>query len=161
MSEWGLIKKIYILFEGVHVHQILAGCELLNDDKPGPLHSWDAFDGQCLEEFTYDLEQNDIHVKKPWMILWDQVKRLHIQLCENVYHPICIKVLRRYLHLEKNNVMRKGERINLIIFSIIKIGKKKFIYYIIYHIIYDYIFYIINKYDPDSSTDRKCVPLNA
>ncbi|CAM4715508.1 unnamed protein product [Leuciscus chuanchicus] len=70
---------------GVHVYQRLAGCELLNDDKPGPLHSWDAFDGQCIEEFTYDLEKNDIHVKKPWMISWDQ----------------------RYLYLEKNNVMGK------------------------------------------------------
>ncbi|XP_056123931.1 major histocompatibility complex class I-related gene protein-like [Rhinichthys klamathensis goyatoka] len=94
--------------DGVHVYQRLAGCELLNNDKPGPIHSWDAFDGQCMEEFTYDLEKNDIRMKKPWIISWDQVKKLHIQfIYENVYHPICIKTLKRYLHLEKNNVMRK------------------------------------------------------
>lgn len=125
------------------MYQRIAGCELLNDDKPGPIHSWDAFDGQCMEELIYDQEQNDIHMKKPWIISWDHIKH-HIQfIYENVYHPICIKTLQRYLHLEKNHVMRKGERINLINFSIIKKESK------------------INKYDQDSSTDRKCVPLNA
>jgi len=123
------------------VYQRLVGCELLNNGKPGPLHFWGAFDGQYMEEFTYDL--NNIHVEKPWITSWDQLKRLNLKLLyENIYHPICIKVLLRYLHLEKNHVMRKGERINLINFSIIKIKKYKC---------------IINKYDPDSSTDRKCV----
>ncbi|ROL49120.1 DLA class I histocompatibility antigen, A9/A9 alpha chain, partial [Anabarilius grahami] len=94
--------------DGVHVHQRLAGCELLNNDKPGPLQRLDAFDGQNLEEVTYDLEKNDIQMKRPWIIPWDQVKQLHMKLLyENVYHPICIKVLRRYLNMEKNNVMRK------------------------------------------------------
>ncbi|XP_051758591.1 hereditary hemochromatosis protein homolog [Ctenopharyngodon idella] len=47
-------------------------------------------------------------MKKPWIIPWDQVKQLRIKfLYENVYHPICIKVLQRYLNMEKNNVMRK------------------------------------------------------
>lgn len=94
--------------DGVHANQRLAGCELLNDDKPGSFHFWDAFDGQCMEEFTYDLEQNDIHMKQPWIIPWDQVKQLHVKIrYKNVYYPICIKVLQRYLHLEKNHVMRK------------------------------------------------------
>ncbi|XP_048066845.1 class I histocompatibility antigen, F10 alpha chain-like isoform X2 [Megalobrama amblycephala] len=93
--------------DGVHVYQRLAGCELLNNDKPGPIHFWEAFDSQNVEEFTYDLEKNNIQMKKPW-ILWDQVKQLHVNfLNENVYHPICIKILRRYLNMEKNNVMRK------------------------------------------------------
>ncbi|XP_067251206.1 DLA class I histocompatibility antigen, A9/A9 alpha chain-like isoform X2 [Chanodichthys erythropterus] len=102
------VKELLNHTDGVHVHQRLAGCELLNDDKPGPFHLWDAFDSQNVEEFTYDLEKNVIQVKKPWIIPWDQVKQLHIKLLyENVYHPICNKVLRRYLNMEKNNVMRK------------------------------------------------------
>ncbi|XP_067249916.1 BOLA class I histocompatibility antigen, alpha chain BL3-7-like [Chanodichthys erythropterus] len=93
--------------DGVHVYQRLAGCELLNDDKPGPIHFWDAVDSQKMEEFTYVLEKNVIQVKKPWMP-WDQVEQLRLNfLKENVYHPVCIKVLRRYLNMEKNNVMRK------------------------------------------------------
>ncbi|XDV48806.1 hypothetical protein PO909_018170 [Leuciscus waleckii] len=102
------VKKHLNLTDGVHVHQRVVGCELLNDDKPGPAHFWSAFDGQSMEEVTYDLEQNDVHLKKQWIISWYQVHQLRIKfLCGNVYHPICIKVLRRYLHLEKNNVMRK------------------------------------------------------
>ncbi|XP_051758588.1 uncharacterized protein LOC127517260 isoform X2 [Ctenopharyngodon idella] len=125
------VKKHLNITDGIHVHQRLVGCELLNDDKPGPLHFWDAFDEQCMEEFTYDQEINDIQMKKPWMISRDQVKQRHIKfLYERVYHPICIKTLRRYLNMEKNNVMRKDERINLINFSI-KREKS-----------------IINKYDP-------------
>ncbi|XP_048066580.1 DLA class I histocompatibility antigen, A9/A9 alpha chain-like [Megalobrama amblycephala] len=94
--------------DGVHVHQKNFGCELLKDDKPGLLHSWDAFDGQNIERYTFDIEKNDIQLKMPWMITWDQIAWLHEKfLHENVYHPICIKVLRRYLYMEKNNVMRK------------------------------------------------------
>ncbi|XP_059412791.1 major histocompatibility complex class I-related gene protein-like isoform X2 [Carassius carassius] len=92
----------------VHVHQRLAGCELLNSDKPGLLQTWDAFDGQNVEEFTFDIEKHDIKMKKPWMIMWSQFEHLKVKLMyENVYHPVCIKTLRRYLEMEKNNVMRK------------------------------------------------------
>ncbi|XP_048067414.1 major histocompatibility complex class I-related gene protein-like isoform X2 [Megalobrama amblycephala] len=102
------VKKHLNHTDGVHVLQRFAGCELLNDDKPGPLHFWDAFDKQSMEEFTYDLEKNDIQMKKPWIIPCDQVKLLKLKfIYKNVYHPICIKVLRRYLNMEKNNVMRK------------------------------------------------------
>ncbi|XP_048064635.1 class I histocompatibility antigen, Gogo-OKO alpha chain-like isoform X2 [Megalobrama amblycephala] len=101
------VKKHLNITDGVHVLQRLAGCELLNDDKPGPLHFWDALDGQNIMEFTYDLEKNDIQMKKTW-IPWNQVKQLKLKfIYENVFHPICIKVLRRYLNMEKNNVMRK------------------------------------------------------
>ncbi|ROL49132.1 DLA class I histocompatibility antigen, A9/A9 alpha chain [Anabarilius grahami] len=101
------VKKHLNITDGVHVLQSLTGCELLNDDKPGPLHIWNAMDRQNIMEFTYDLEKNDIQMKKSW-IPWNQVKLLKLKsIHENVYHPICIKVLRRYLKMEKNNVMRK------------------------------------------------------
>lgn len=92
---------------GVHVTQRLAGCELLNNDKPGPLHFWDAFDGQNVGEFTFDNEKKEIQGKLLW-ITWDQTRKLHVKfLHQNVYHPVCIKTLQRYLNMEKNNVMRK------------------------------------------------------
>ncbi|KAK9970452.1 hypothetical protein ABG768_026397, partial [Culter alburnus] len=101
------VKELLNHTDGVHVHQRLAGCELLNDDKPGQIYFWDAFDGRNMEEIIYDLEKKDIQMKKTW-IPWDQMEQLQIKfLFENVYHPICIKVLRRYLNMEKNNVMRK------------------------------------------------------
>ncbi|XP_073673121.1 major histocompatibility complex class I-related gene protein-like [Garra rufa] len=93
--------------DGVHVPQRLAGCELLNDDKPGPLQTWDAFDQQHKEEFIFNEEKNNFQIELPW-IMWDHLQFLHIKfLYKNVYHPVCIKVLQSYLQMKKNNVMRK------------------------------------------------------
>uniref|UniRef100_A0A8C1D408 Ig-like domain-containing protein n=2 Tax=Cyprinus carpio TaxID=7962 RepID=A0A8C1D408_CYPCA len=90
----------------VHVQQRLAGCELLDDDKPGLLQRWDAFNGQEIGEYTFDTEKN-VQTKIIWGP-WGQITRLHMKfLIENIYQPICIKVLRRYLYMKKNNVMRK------------------------------------------------------
>uniref|UniRef100_A0A8C1X130 Ig-like domain-containing protein n=1 Tax=Cyprinus carpio TaxID=7962 RepID=A0A8C1X130_CYPCA len=91
----------------VHVTQRLVGCELLND-KPGLFKSWDAFDQQNMAEFTFDMEKNKIQNTMKWRITLDQAAQLHMKFIhQNVYHPICIKTLRRYLNIEKNNVMRK------------------------------------------------------
>ncbi|XP_052420287.1 major histocompatibility complex class I-related gene protein-like [Carassius gibelio] len=90
----------------VHVQQRLAGCELLDDDKPGLLQRWDAFDGQEIGEYTFDTEKN-VQTKIIWGP-WGQITRLHMKfLIENIYQPICIKILRRYLYMKKNSVMRK------------------------------------------------------
>ncbi|XP_048065983.1 major histocompatibility complex class I-related gene protein-like [Megalobrama amblycephala] len=94
--------------DGVHVHQRLAGCALLNDDKPGVVLSMDAYDGQNMEEFSFDMEKNDIQMKKPWMITWNEIQWLSVKLLYGkICHPVCIKTLRRYLGMKKNNVMRK------------------------------------------------------
>ncbi|XP_073690521.1 DLA class I histocompatibility antigen, A9/A9 alpha chain-like [Garra rufa] len=102
--------------DGIHIHQRLAGCEMLENDKPGLMKTWDAFDGQNMEEYTIDMEKKDIHIKKPWITTWNQVKKLHVKfLYENVYHPVCIRTLKRYLNMEKNNVMKKVKpRVRLI-----------------------------------------------
>ncbi|XP_050972281.1 T-cell surface glycoprotein CD1b3 isoform X1 [Labeo rohita] len=102
------LKNLQNDTDGVYVLQRVNACELLSDDKPGLVHSLDAFGGQNVEEFIIDTQKNDFQMKKPWMISWDQVKWYNVKyMYENVYHPICIKVLRRYLDIEKNNVMRK------------------------------------------------------
>uniref|UniRef100_A0A673GZS7 Ig-like domain-containing protein n=1 Tax=Sinocyclocheilus rhinocerous TaxID=307959 RepID=A0A673GZS7_9TELE len=93
--------------DGVHVHQRLAGCELLNDDKPGPLQTWDAFDQKNKEEFIFNEEKNNFQIELPW-IMWDNLQFAHMKfLYKTVYHPVCIKVLQSYLQMKKNNVMRK------------------------------------------------------
>ncbi|XP_050972286.1 major histocompatibility complex class I-related gene protein-like [Labeo rohita] len=93
--------------DGVHVHQRLAGCELLNDDKPGPLQTWDAFDQQRKEEFIFNKEKNHFQIELPW-IMWDNLQFIHMKfLYKNVYYPVCIKALQGYLQVKKNNVMRK------------------------------------------------------
>uniref|UniRef100_A0A8C1CS93 Major histocompatibility complex class I LBA n=1 Tax=Cyprinus carpio carpio TaxID=630221 RepID=A0A8C1CS93_CYPCA len=93
---------------GVHVTQRIVGCELSNNDEPGLFKSCDAFDGQNIGDLTFDMEKNEIHNTMQWGIAWEQGKQLHVKfVLQNVYHPICIKTLRRYLNMEKNNVMRK------------------------------------------------------
>uniref|UniRef100_A0A672MPF8 Uncharacterized protein n=1 Tax=Sinocyclocheilus grahami TaxID=75366 RepID=A0A672MPF8_SINGR len=100
--------------DGVHVHQRLAGCELLNDDKPGPLQTWDAFDQKNKEAFIFNEEKNHFQIELPW-IMWDNLQFAHMKfLYKNVYHPVCIKVLQSYLRMKKNNVMRTGESSTLI-----------------------------------------------
>ncbi|XP_058639830.1 zinc-alpha-2-glycoprotein-like isoform X2 [Onychostoma macrolepis] len=77
---------------GVHVQQRLAGCELLNDDKPGLLQRWDSFNGQEIGEYTFDTEKN-VQTKIIWGP-WSQLTRFQMKfLIENIYQPICIKVL--------------------------------------------------------------------
>ncbi|XP_052419467.1 hereditary hemochromatosis protein homolog [Carassius gibelio] len=110
------LKKLQNHTAGVYVQQRLAGCELLNDYKPGPVHFWDAFGGQNMEELIFDTQKKDIQIKKPWMISWDQTKLNKVKfMYENLYHPTCIKVLQRYLNMEKSNLMRKVKpRVRLI-----------------------------------------------
>ncbi|KAL1269619.1 hypothetical protein QQF64_031908 [Cirrhinus molitorella] len=105
-------REVYLMehqnhTDGIQVHQRIAGCKLLNNDKPGLLQRWDALDGQNIEEFIFDIENNKTQTKMTWRP-WDQQKWLRVKyMYENVYHPLCTKVLRRYLYMEKNNVLRK------------------------------------------------------
>lgn len=85
---------------------------MLDNDQPGLFLSWDVFNGQTTEEFTFSVVNRTMQIDLPWMRIkgmgqmeWFQVKSLY----EHVYHPVCMKTLRKYLEKEKNTVMRKGE----------------------------------------------------
>ncbi|XP_067268687.1 major histocompatibility complex class I-related gene protein-like [Pseudorasbora parva] len=96
--------------DDLHIYQKRVGCELLDNDQPGLFLSWDAFNGQNTEDFTFDVVKRTMQINVPWMkikgmgqVEWLQVKFLY----EHVYHPICMKTLRTFLDKEKNTVMRK------------------------------------------------------
>ncbi|XP_076126821.1 major histocompatibility complex class I-related protein 1-like [Alosa pseudoharengus] len=94
--------------QGVHVQQRLAGCELLDQDIPGPLRSWDAFNTINDEELNFYMQQKTLQSNGAWPNLWSHVKKESTELMyANVYSPICIRILKRYLHLRKNEIMRK------------------------------------------------------
>ncbi|XP_030621665.1 HLA class I histocompatibility antigen, Cw-3 alpha chain-like [Chanos chanos] len=99
----------HVSFLGIHVHQRLAGCELSDSESPGQIKSWDAFDGLTIVKLGFSMQQNGFDSGSDLNRLgWDfqklsLVKRLYAQ----IYYPICIKTLKKYLHIEKNNVMRK------------------------------------------------------
>uniref|UniRef100_A0A673MM46 Ig-like domain-containing protein n=1 Tax=Sinocyclocheilus rhinocerous TaxID=307959 RepID=A0A673MM46_9TELE len=56
------LKDILNLSDGVHVHQRLAGCELLENDKPGLVYTWDAFNGQMKEWGTFDAKTKTLQI---------------------------------------------------------------------------------------------------
>lgn len=94
----------------MHVYQKRVGCELLDNDQPGLFLSWDAFNGQNTEEFTFDVVKRTMQINLPWMRIkgMGQMEWLHVKfLYEHVYHPVCMKTLRAFLEKEKNTVMRK------------------------------------------------------
>ncbi|KAL2092287.1 hypothetical protein ACEWY4_012085 [Coilia grayii] len=93
---------------GIHVQQRLAGCELLDNGTAGPLRSWNAFNGVNEEELQYNTEQKTIEVEGVWSATWSYLERNQVEwMYANIYHPICIKALKRCLHIKKNHVMRK------------------------------------------------------
>ncbi|KAL2092165.1 hypothetical protein ACEWY4_011963 [Coilia grayii] len=93
---------------GMHVQQRLVGCELLDNGTAGPLRSVDAFNGVTEEALRYTIEQNTIQVESVWSATWSYFERNQIEwMYANIYHPICIKTLKNYLHTRRNHVMRK------------------------------------------------------
>uniref|UniRef100_A0A672M4M0 Ig-like domain-containing protein n=1 Tax=Sinocyclocheilus grahami TaxID=75366 RepID=A0A672M4M0_SINGR len=93
---------------GVHVHQRLAGCELLENDKPGLVYTWDAFNGQMKEWGTFDTKTKKLQINLSLIRAWDQHKSLYVNvLYENIYYPICLKILRRNLNMKKNSILQK------------------------------------------------------
>ncbi|XP_051525043.1 major histocompatibility complex class I-related gene protein-like [Myxocyprinus asiaticus] len=96
--------------DGLHVYQKRVGCEVLSNDQPGLFLSWDAFNGQSTEQFTFDVVKRTMQINLPWIRIkgMGQTEWLHIKfLYENIYHPVCMKTLRKYLDKEKSVVMRK------------------------------------------------------
>lgn len=82
----------------MHVYQKRVGCELFDNDQPGLYLSWDAFNGQNTEEFTFDVFRRTKQM--------GQMERLHVKfLYAHVNHPVCMKTLRTYLKKENNTVM--------------------------------------------------------
>ncbi|KAL2092315.1 hypothetical protein ACEWY4_012113 [Coilia grayii] len=102
--------------DGLHVQQRLVGCELLDHATPGPLRSWDAFNTVNDEELHFSMKQNTLQSKGLWPTMWSHIERDSVEwLFANVYTPACIRFLKKYLHIMKNDVMKKVKpRVRLI-----------------------------------------------
>nr|XP_055048485.1 major histocompatibility complex class I-related gene protein-like [Misgurnus anguillicaudatus]XP_055048486.1 major histocompatibility complex class I-related gene protein-like [Misgurnus anguillicaudatus] len=90
------------------VFQKLVLCELKDNGEPGQMITRYAFQGSTIDElqyldkrFTYDGTTNDTV----------QVLKMHLDISkwrhENVYYPVCIKILKGYLKTRGNQVNRK------------------------------------------------------
>ncbi|XP_031426000.1 major histocompatibility complex class I-related gene protein-like isoform X2 [Clupea harengus] len=93
---------------GVHVQQRITGCELLEDDQPGPMAIKDAFNGQSGDQLSFTNDQHSFWSQWQWPAMWDKLQLGQVKwLYENLYHPICLRTLRTNLKKQKNRVMRK------------------------------------------------------
>lgn len=104
-----IIHSFFVRFTGLHVQQRLSGCELLDHDQPGPMFVHDAFNGESGDHLSANKDQYSFRSQWHWPAMWDilvadQVKWLH----KSLYHPICLRTLRTYLHRHKNHLLRKG-----------------------------------------------------
>ncbi|KAL2092164.1 hypothetical protein ACEWY4_011962 [Coilia grayii] len=97
------------LSQSVHVQQRLTGCELLDSDQPGSMAVKDAFNGQSGDQLSFTNDQHSFWSQWQWPAMWDKLQFGQVKwLYENLYHPICMRTLRTYLHKHKNRIMRKA-----------------------------------------------------
>lgn len=96
-----------ISFQGLHVQQRLAGCELLHDE-PGQMMTLEAFNGESGFERRYNV-QGDQHTHWNWPAIKSRAQlEYDAWLFANFYRPLCISQLRKYLKKEKQHVMAIG-----------------------------------------------------
>ncbi|XP_062399801.1 major histocompatibility complex class I-related gene protein-like [Sardina pilchardus] len=101
--------------QGVNVQQRLASCELLDQDTPGPMRSWDAFNTVNDVELNFSIQQETLQAKGAWPDLWSHIDKERIRLTfANIYSPVCIKFLKRYLNMRKNETMTVKPRVRLL-----------------------------------------------
>uniref|UniRef100_A0AAY4DA95 Ig-like domain-containing protein n=1 Tax=Denticeps clupeoides TaxID=299321 RepID=A0AAY4DA95_9TELE len=101
-------KTHHNLTRGINVQQRIAGCELMDSSSSSPVLSWDAFNGEPVEELIFNKYLNTMESHGLWPATWNQIKQKTVQiLYANLYHPLCIKTLKHYLSKEKNRVIRK------------------------------------------------------
>ncbi|XP_064868305.1 major histocompatibility complex class I-related gene protein-like [Oncorhynchus nerka] len=102
------LKHHFNLTEGVQVQKRIAGCEMLDNGEPALVMFKNVFNTVSVDyaiyynmtHFTYDAGQ--------LLQGWDgKRKEVEINNLMEVYLPICIKSLKRFLKREKNIVMRK------------------------------------------------------
>ncbi|XP_030621631.1 class I histocompatibility antigen, F10 alpha chain-like [Chanos chanos] len=97
----------YNLTNGVNVHQRITGCEFSESDNSGKMTVKDAFNGVKLDEMQFSKQKISHQTNGKWSEFFN-FNPVHYELVySNIYYPICISALKRYLHSEKNIVRRK------------------------------------------------------
>ncbi|XP_018590056.1 class I histocompatibility antigen, F10 alpha chain-like [Scleropages formosus] len=85
--------------QGIRVYQTLTAC----DETKFVIV--DAYDGE--EVRSYDFQQHTFHARLP-EILWTKVQMEATKVAStNVFHPLCVRTLKRYLRMDKNVLLRK------------------------------------------------------
>ncbi|XP_029115819.1 BOLA class I histocompatibility antigen, alpha chain BL3-6-like isoform X2 [Scleropages formosus] len=90
--------------QGVHVYQRFAVCDL-EDDTLSRFFVINAYDGE--DQYQYDALSHTENAFVPEFV-WSSVRRnIMKQKYSNIYRPLCVRTLRRYLQEDKNILLRK------------------------------------------------------
>ncbi|XP_048098821.1 major histocompatibility complex class I-related gene protein-like isoform X3 [Alosa alosa] len=95
---------------GIDIFQRATGCELLNNDRPGPMFTKDAYNGESVVIDHYDADHDALRIEWRWPDIEDKpwTQRMNFPLhYRMIYHPLCIKYLRKHLVKERNRVLKK------------------------------------------------------
>ena len=102
--------NLFFSAKGVQTIQRLAGCELLDDDTPGRQRALNAFNGVDDSALQFNVQKKALQIEGFWQIKWSQTRKDSVEwMYTHFYSPICIKLLKNFLHMKKKDVMRKGE----------------------------------------------------
>ncbi|XP_030621606.1 major histocompatibility complex class I-related gene protein-like [Chanos chanos] len=104
------LRKHFNSTNEIDVFQRIIGCELLEGDVPGQIKLLDTYSGFAgnLQEINFNMQKNTLAWSMDSVIDWSFFPESRIKwVVENIYQPICIKVLRRYLQREKRYLLRK------------------------------------------------------
>ncbi|XP_029115827.1 class I histocompatibility antigen, F10 alpha chain-like isoform X4 [Scleropages formosus] len=90
--------------QGVHVYQVFTACDL-EDNTLNRFFVISAYDGE--EKCQYDAIRHTQNTMIPEFV-WSKVTREIKQMTyTNLYQPLCVRTLRRYLQEDKNILLRK------------------------------------------------------
>ncbi|XP_031425993.1 major histocompatibility complex class I-related gene protein-like isoform X2 [Clupea harengus] len=103
-----IMKNFFNHTNGIHVFQRAAGCELLDNNKPGVMISKDAYNGENVEEQYYDVDHNSLHSDWRWPNMDSKaLSSAGTWQYQIIYHPNCIKFLKKHLAKIQNRVLKK------------------------------------------------------
>ncbi|XP_029115831.1 class I histocompatibility antigen, F10 alpha chain-like isoform X2 [Scleropages formosus] len=103
-------KELFILMkkcnetEGVHIFQGVAACDLENETL-GKFFVVEAFDGE--EKYQYDALTHTQNTLVPEFVWNEEKGNQRKAIFTNMYQPLCVRTLRRYLQEDKNILLRK------------------------------------------------------
>lgn len=88
--------------------QRLTGCELLGDGDEGRLIFMQAFDGESGDVVSYNRHKGTFVTEWKWPFIYEAYAITLKYEVKELFHPLCMKVCRKYLQREKNRIEKQG-----------------------------------------------------
>ncbi|KAM9723712.1 uncharacterized protein ACNS7B_019016 [Menidia menidia] len=100
-------EQMNLTAKGVHVHQRLSGCEVL-DGQPAFIMLRNSVNAQDADSFQSNMTHFTYARGNSPVFQWDAVRRTYFQtLLSNFFLPFCARTLNNLLEREKHLVMRR------------------------------------------------------